>query len=72
MSNLGILVFLFLLCNLINKPRIQNKYNCCLSVSYITLYTSIKRSDMAIQFYLQTSHTCLYSPAAERRPSHIG
>ena len=34
--------FLFLMCNLINKPHIQNKYNCCLSVSYIILYTQLK------------------------------
>jgi len=32
----------FLLGNLINRPHIQNKYNCFLSVSYITLYAQLK------------------------------
>jgi len=40
--NLVFFRFLFLLCNLINKHHIQNKYNCCLSVSYIILYIQFK------------------------------
>jgi len=33
------LLFIFLLCNLMNRPHIRNKYICCLSVSYITVYS---------------------------------
>ena len=32
----------------------------------------LKRSDMATQFYLQTSHTCFYSPAAEHHHPLVG
>ena len=39
--NLGFLVFIFLLCNLISTPHIQNKHNCCLLALYITVYAQL-------------------------------